>query len=319
MRGGVRWLSRFLRDLPVRPRAQVTHARCSRTAVPLLLCFALVLPGCSRSASEGRSGADALPKRTEHVAFESHGLKLHGFLLTPEGAGPFPAILYNHGSAAGTASNVAFTNIAPRFAARGWAFFMPYRRGQGTSAAAGAYVMDEIAAAREKGGAAAAAAKQLLLLETDHLDDQLSAMAWLQRDPRVDVGRIAVAGNSFGGIEAVLGVERAAYCAAIDAAGAAESWSKSQSLRDRMMSAVRGARAPIFFFQAENDFDVSPTHALFDEMKRVGKAAEMKIYPAFGVTPREGHSFPYAGVDGWFEDALRFLEQGCKGAVPTPP
>jgi hypothetical protein len=34
----------------------------------------------------------------EEVKFTSDKLILHGFLYKPEGNGPFPAILYNHGS-----------------------------------------------------------------------------------------------------------------------------------------------------------------------------------------------------------------------------
>jgi len=57
------------------------------------------------------------------------------------------------------------------------------------------------------------------LLETDHLDDQLAALEWLRKQPFVDQRRIAVAGNSFGGIETILRAEREGYCAAIDSAG----------------------------------------------------------------------------------------------------
>jgi carboxymethylenebutenolidase len=69
------------------------------------------------------------------------------------------------------------------------------------------------------------------LLETEHLSDQLAALAWLRNQPFIDGRRIAVAGNSFGGIETVLGAERERYCAAVDSAGAAESWALAPALR----------------------------------------------------------------------------------------
>jgi dipeptidyl aminopeptidase/acylaminoacyl peptidase len=34
----------------------------------------------------------------EEVTFASNGFELHGFIYRPEGQGPFPAVLYNHGS-----------------------------------------------------------------------------------------------------------------------------------------------------------------------------------------------------------------------------
>ena len=277
----------------------------------LLLAVVCLACACRRADSEPAKSARGLPPGTEVVSFSSGTLTLHGLLLRPAGKGSFPAILYNHGSAPGMANNQAFASIAPVFVARGWVFFMPYRRGQGLSASAGPYIGDQIEGAAKKGGMEAGAAEQLRLLETDHLDDQLAALAWLQRAGYVQTGRIAVAGNSFGGIAAVLGAERGGYCAAVDASGAAQSWAQSPALQARMTSAVRNARAPILFFQAENDFDLAPTRVLHAAMQQAGKPAEMKIYPAFGASPRDGHSFAYRGVAVWADDVIRFVELAC--------
>ena len=110
----------------------------------------------------------------------------------------------------------------------------------------------------------------------------------------------------------MLGVERASYCAGIDAAGGAQSWSGSPELQAAMLRAVRGARAPIFFFQAENDFDTTPTRTLSTAMAEAGKQAESKIYPAFGSSPKDGHAFAYRASDVWFGDAIGFLEKSCR-------
>jgi carboxymethylenebutenolidase len=278
-------------------------------ATALALCLTM---GCRRTGpAPAMRDTGALPAGTEVVSFPSGKLTLRGLLLRPKGTGPFPAILYNHGSAPGMLNNLAFANIAPVFVARGWVFFMPYRRGQGLSQAQGPYIVDEIERARGRGGHDAGAAEQLRLLQTDHLDDQLAALAWLRSMGFVQGNRIAAAGNSFGGIEAVLGAEHGGYCAVIDAAGGAESWARSHALQARMTSAVRSAKAPIFFFQAENDFDLSPTRVLFGAMKEAGKRAEMKIYPPFGATARDGHAFAYRGVALWGDDVVRFMGQAC--------
>jgi len=73
----------------------------------------------------------ALMVAADVVTFPSGGLILHGVLFKPEGAGPFPAVVYNHGSAPGMLSKDAFEALGPVFAAHGWVFFGPYRRGQG--------------------------------------------------------------------------------------------------------------------------------------------------------------------------------------------
>jgi dipeptidyl aminopeptidase/acylaminoacyl peptidase len=50
------------------------------------------------------------------VSFESEGHTLHGVVYLPQGRGPFPAILYNHGSAPGMISKQAFDALGPVFA-----------------------------------------------------------------------------------------------------------------------------------------------------------------------------------------------------------
>ena len=209
-------------------------------------------------------------------------------------------------------SQQAFDALGPVFASRGWVFFGPYRRGQGLSQAAGPYIGDEIDAAEKNAGHQAAVETMIRLLASDHLNDQLAAFDWLKTQSFVDPHRIAVAGNSFGGVEAVLGAERGQYCAALDAAGGAESWKYAQpQLKDMMTRAVRDAHAPIFFFQAQNDYDLAPSRILSAAMKGAKKPFEMKIYPAYGKTAADGHAFGYFGSAVWADDAFRFLQAHC--------
>jgi dipeptidyl aminopeptidase/acylaminoacyl peptidase len=254
----------------------------------------------------------AVSAGAEVVSFPSGKLTLQGMLHKPEGAGPFPAVVYNHGSAPGMFSEQAFEALGPVFVSRGWVFFGPYPRGQGRSAAAGPYIGDEIAAATKKGRMRAGAATMVRLLETDHLNDQLAALAWLRAQKFVEPDRIAVAGNSFGGIEVVLGAERGSYCAAVDSAGAAQSWAEAPEVQALMTRAVRNSRAPIFFFQAENDYDLSPSRTLSAAMKESGKEFEIKIYPPFGNSTPDGHNFGYFGSSAWGVDVFRFLDQHCR-------
>ncbi|HET9180534.1 MAG TPA: hypothetical protein VFP59_00245 [Candidatus Angelobacter sp.] len=103
------------------------------------------------------------------VTFPSGNLTLHGVLYMPKGKGPFPAVVYKHGSAPGMLSQKAFDQLGPLFAKRGWVFFAPWRRGQGLSADAGPYIEDVIQTTWKKDGVAAAAKVMVRLLETDHL------------------------------------------------------------------------------------------------------------------------------------------------------
>jgi carboxymethylenebutenolidase len=158
----------------------------------------------------------------------------------------------------------------------------------------------------------AGAATMVRLLETDHLDDQRAAFQWLNQQRFVDTARVATAGNSFGGIEALLGAERIGYCAAIDASGGAESWANAPQLRTLMVQAARASRTPTFLFQAENDYDLSPTRTLSGEMRHAGKAFDSKVYPAFGRSAADGHSFAWSGAAVWADDVFRFLNAHCQ-------
>ena len=261
-----------------------------------------------------KRGSAAVPQQsrvpgTETVSFKSGALTLAGVVYKPAGRGPFPAILWNHGSYGDPM--VAFDEMGPTFTARGWVFFGPFRRGQGLSASAGPYIGDEIERAAGSDGMRGKARAMVRLLESDHLQDQLAAFAWLKQQAFVLPERIAVGGNSFGGIQTVLGAERVAYCAGVDAAGGAQSWSVAPELHSVMLRAARASRAPLFLFQAENDYDLTPSRALAETMQQAGKVVEVKIYPPFGEGSAAGHGFGWHGSAIWADDVVRFLERYC--------
>src|SRR5436189_3496710 len=93
---------------------------------PLLAC-ALV----AQQAQEPRQAA--LPYET--IFYPHDGLKLEAYLYKPDGAGPFPLIVYNHGSAlpGDEAKEWAAPYIARLFVPAGYALLVPERRGYGKS------------------------------------------------------------------------------------------------------------------------------------------------------------------------------------------
>jgi carboxymethylenebutenolidase len=290
------------------PDARLCHVLLAAA----LMMFAVACGPGGGSGAAASDGSTSIPSQT--VTFASGALTLHGLLYKPKGEGPFPAVLYNHGSAAGMLNTQAFDAIAPVFVARGWVFFAPYRRGQGLSTEAGPYIMDEISTARLSGGPGEADRTMTRLLSTDHLDDQSSAYRWLRAQPYIRRDAIAAMGNSFGGIETVLGAARLDYCAAVDAAGGAESWEDGPALRRTLTAAASVAKPPMLFFQAENDFNLAPSRTLDAARHHAGLPSEVRIYPSFGHSPRDGHSFAYRGVAVWRDDVLEFLQQHCRAA-----
>ena len=84
---------------------------------------------------------ETLPANAKLVSFSSSGRTLYGFLYVPEGKGPFPAVLWNHGSERRPGWQ---PELASFYNSHGFVFFLPHRRGQGKSP--GPYIMDEIRA-----------------------------------------------------------------------------------------------------------------------------------------------------------------------------
>lgn len=231
------------------------------------------------------------------VTYRNGDLELRGFLYRPQGNGPFPAIVYNHGSE----KTLAYVdNLARPFVRQGYVFFAPNRRGQGRSP--GPYIGDQLA-----GLSGAEYGRALVRLHEEQLSDQLAGLAFLKAQPFIRPDRVGVFGWSFGGIQTLLAVEQDAYRAAVNCAGAAQTWNQSPELRERLLAAVRAARSPIFFLQAKNDYSLSALEALSAEMARLGKPHQVRVYPDFGSSAQQGHEFCALGAEEWGPEVFAFF------------
>lgn len=261
-----------------------------------LLAFALLLV----------ASFSATATNPETVIVPSGNLKLHVQIWRPEGKGKFPGILFNHGRGGTPYSEI----IAPIFVKHGYVFLAIARRGEWISADQGENIDNLVNQKRETKGADAAKQLQLKLMETDHLNDALAGLAYLKKLPYVDANRIAVVGHSFGGSLTLLLSERDhSIRAAVNFGGGAASWDDSSSLRERLTLAVDHINTPVFFIFAANDYSTNPGKVLSAEMARIKKTQQLKIYPAVGQTPAEGHALIYRGVPTWENDVFTFLKK----------
>ena len=149
----------------------------------------------------------------ETVVVPSGKLRLKAFLWKPTGSGPFPAVLFNHGSGgpdadhtAGMRVTEAAEKLAPLFLKHGYAFLYLFRRGQGLSVDQGPFMQDILRSEEANNGANARHHLQLVLATTEHLDDVLAALAFLKAAPVVDAKRIAIAGHSLRSATTPLGL-----------------------------------------------------------------------------------------------------------------
>src|ERR1051325_10616943 len=227
------------------------------------------------AAAVATRAAQAPPLNKQRVSFTSHGLTLAGFLFKPDGPGPFPAVVWNHGSEKNPGGGPQFDAVAGIFVPHGYVVFAPIRRGHEMSA--GRYILDERDAARGLGQGPQTIVR---LLETEQLDDQLAGFEYVKRLPYVDPSRLVVAGCSFGGIQTLLAAERGAgYRAAVAISPGAQSWNGNVPLRERLVAAARRPVIPVSLTQPPRAASLEPSRVVGAELERHGKQNAVKVYP----------------------------------------
>ena len=251
------------------------------------------------------------------VSIQSGKLTLKGLLWHPSDNGPFPSIIFCHGSYGGsdTIHNPGYqlSLLGPVFASKGYIFLSLFRRGVGLSAGQGensTVLMDR--AFKEKGQEGRNKA-QLLQLQTDQLQDMMSGLKYLRGLSSVDKNRIVVMGHSFGGSLALLVAEKdPSLKAVIVFAEAGYSWNLSPQLRARLIMAVKNIKAPIMIIHAQNDYSITPGYTLDSLMTKLNKPHLLKIYPKFGNSLSDGHNLVFQSIPTWEADVFKFLDESFR-------
>ena len=115
---------------------------------------------------------------TEELTLTSDGLSIAARMVWPDRAGPAPALILCHGFGSCKENHAAF---AAQAAAQGWAVLSFDFRGHGASDGC---------------------------LDSRTIHDLAAALAWLQEQPGIDHGRIAVRGSSMGAYFAIHAARR---------------------------------------------------------------------------------------------------------------
>jgi dienelactone hydrolase len=255
---------------------------------------------------------DAGPLRYETFFYQHDGLKLEGYLYLPPGGGPFPLVVYNHGSA--TPEEEPQEWPAP-FVARimvpaGYALLVPERRGYGRSE--GRPFSQEIG--QDRG-------PRFVARQQAEASDVNAAVEYLLARPAsaIDKKRIAIVGYSFGGIVTTLAASRSTeYAAVVLQAPGALNWDRSDEMRTILLEAAARIRVPTLCAVAQNDATTESARQLCAAAGRNGAKTTLKIYPPFtGAQVRPGNPpghglFGRVGASIWTNDLLAFLEEGLR-------
>jgi carboxymethylenebutenolidase len=243
--------------------------------------------------------------KPELVSFPSGDLVLRGFLYKPDGAGPFKAIIWNHGSRKLPGQE---PELAKFYMKLGFVFFLPHRHGHGQSP--GDYILDLIEKYRMIEKDRTLFQKYVVRLHEEYNRDVVAAVEWLKGQSFVDQRYMVMSGCSYGGIQTLLTAEKGLGIRGfVPFAPAAMSWANTE-LRKRLLKAVLDAKAPLFLIQAQNDYSLGPSEVLGPIIKRKGPPNQAKIYPPYGTTPQDGHAgfaTKEGGIAIWGSDVLAFF------------
>jgi len=253
-------------------------------------------------------------KPYQEVFYPSGKLRIQAHLYKPEGKGPFPVVIYNHGSRAGRERTPApFLYMGKMLTARGYVVLVPERRGYGLSD--GPSFSDAVG---EDRGA------RFVTRMQEETGDVLAALQILKTFSFVDEDRVGVMGWSLGGIVTVFAASRSGvFRVAVDQAGAALTWDSSPAIQKALKLAAASIRVPLLAMDADNDRTTDAVKAIVKELEKHNVPAKLIIYPAYlppeptgGIAP--GHLiFAAPGAHIWQADLEQFLAQHL-GRGPAP-
>jgi dienelactone hydrolase len=240
--------------------------------------------------------------------FYTHdGLKLEAYLYKPEGAGPFPLIVYNHGSAVPgeEAKEWPAPYIARLFVPAGYAVLVPERRGYGKS--------EGVPFSKDIGDDRGPRFVERQRSEAGDINAAVEHVLARHEAP-IDAARVVIMGYSFGGIVTTLAAGRSdRYAALVVQAPGALNWNRSEGLRDALLDAASRIRVPAWCGVAENDATTESARQVCARIAKAGATTVLKVYPPFtggGERPGNppGHAlFGPRGVAVWKDDLLTFL------------
>jgi len=272
----------------------------------------LIIPLLVLGITQARGQPVAEPQSYTEVFYYSGPLRIQAYLYRPPGDGPFPLVIYNHGSRENREREPRPFSYVGRILLRNrYAVLVPERRGYGRSD--GLTHSEEMRQGIGRHGLAVESPNFVGRLQAES-DDVLSALDFIRTLPFVDRSRLGIMGWSFGGIVTMFAVSRSnAFRATVDQAGGALVWDGSAALREALLAATRQVRSPVLLMVAQNDRTTASITTLASALQAQNLATELIIYPPFTPShnPRNiapGHLiFSEQGSAIWDNDVRSFF------------
>lgn len=252
-------------------------------------------------------------------------IDLETTVYKPDGAGPFPVAVINHGKASGDPrfqSRYRPALGARYFLQRGYAVVVPMR--QGFSKSGGGYI---------GGGCNVESNGRVQAEDVKAVLDDVVRQPWADKDLIVVVGQshggwttLAFGQRNYPGVKGLVN-----FAGGLRQEGC-PNW--KQALASGAASYARETRLPSLWFYGDNDsyFDPDTFRPMFDQYNAAGGQARLVAFGKFGV---DAHNLfgARAGTAIWQPEVTRFLASvgmphevqpefsryGASPALPVPP
>lgn len=222
--------------------------------------------------SLGYSWQECFSEEYSEVVFPSGELRLKGHLCKPDGAGPFPAVVYHHGGF-GEVIGGAPEETCRALAKVGFVGFSPIRR------------------------------KEISL--DGNLQDALAAMDHVKELSFVDQNRLGILGFSRGGLLALIAATRRSDLKAVVLMAPAPG----RGHLGRVLSEVGKVSTPVIIMVSENDTvqadHVGLAYQVKGALESAGKPVQFILYPTY---QRDGHRM-FFEVGAYWKDVESFLQE----------
>lgn len=233
----------------------------------------------------------------DRALYLSGNQTLMGCIYRPKGKGPFPAVIFNQGSAKPLNQSGPldpFPQMAKVFVSKGFILFVPGRHGGGGQ--------DD----NEKGKKDSDV--KAMNNHEENARNIIAAIAWLKAQHDVDEKRVGVVGDCAGAVSTLFATAKGFDVAAVVLfSPGAKKLKNDYDFQVRLKDGVQASSAPIFLIQPENDFSLLPKTTLGPILGRKGGLNDVKVYPPFGDTSQEAHRFCLEGHVVWQRDVITFL------------
>ncbi|MFQ5923176.1 MAG: dienelactone hydrolase family protein, partial [Anaerolineales bacterium] len=210
---------------------------------------------------------------TSEVTYHSDEIELQAFLCVPDGEGPFPAVVYNHGGV-GDQVGGPVRDICEALADEGYVGLSPIRR----------------------------ATKSL----DGHIDDVIAAVEYVMALEYVDQTHLGIMGFSRGGLLTLMAATLRDDFEAVVLMAPAPG---GQNDFENTLANVDNVTAPVLILVSENDTEpndlVRLSHMAKDALEAEGKQVALIMYPPYGD---DGH-YMFFEIGDYWSDVQLFLSE----------